>query len=258
MNCVKRLTPLTGGVSKGGDLHRYSYPQTGSQIAIANRSLSTMPEGWKPFYEDPGIHDVPLSLREALEEAVRCGRPMSWAVLSSLGCSDPIKRCARAVLSLMVPAVTMVEIYNSRLESTFACFYRSRLLCYAIQPSLHYGLQAWQVGGRGGLPSGLYDIVPYYWKDKRKHVWALEGDPRRGGILFHSGSSVADSKGCVLVGNVTGGSVTRLTQSRLATSILWAAFKVGAVDHYLSDGQPAPRSEHPSCLILRKNTYYGL
>lgn len=54
--------------------------------------------------------------------------------------------------------------------------------------------------GESCIPEGEYKVVrhngPAY-----KNVWRIENVPNRTGILFHGGSNIFDTTGCVLVGN---------------------------------------------------------
>lgn len=54
------------------------------------------------------------------------------------------------------------------------------------------------------IPSGIYECVPHGWEPnattKFKRVYRLLGTGPRSGILIHSGNTVKDIEGCILVG----------------------------------------------------------
>lgn len=53
---------------------------------------------------------------------------------------------------------------------------------------------------------GTYDCIPHGWDNDphlhQKQCWELTNVPNRKGILIHSGNTVNDIRGCVLVGTV--------------------------------------------------------
>lgn len=54
------------------------------------------------------------------------------------------------------------------------------------------------------IPLGEYKCVPR-WSLRHKHHWVLEGVPKRSLILIHIGNSIANTRGCILVGTSFGG-----------------------------------------------------
>ena len=49
------------------------------------------------------------------------------------------------------------------------------------------------------IPDGTYRCLRHQ-SDKYGSVWALQGVPRRSGILIHAGNVVDDTQGCILLG----------------------------------------------------------
>jgi hypothetical protein len=142
----------------------------------------------------------------------------------------------------------MIETCRTRQFSIFMLFLQGCYICDTLQPSLHQGTRQWPIGGRGGLPSGLYRLWPYSWKDKRGlPVWELVGDKRRGAILLHSGNNVNDSKGCILCGIHNGKG--KLSASRVGTSVVWSLLNQGPEYGVIAT--------HPGFSILRVDSAYG-
>ena len=49
------------------------------------------------------------------------------------------------------------------------------------------------------IPLGTYQCKPHS-GPKKKNVWILEGVPNRTGILIHTGNTIENTEGCILVG----------------------------------------------------------
>lgn len=49
------------------------------------------------------------------------------------------------------------------------------------------------------IPEGVYECYPHNGQ-KYKNVWALKNVPGRNGVLIHSGNTIDDTSGCILVG----------------------------------------------------------
>jgi hypothetical protein len=49
------------------------------------------------------------------------------------------------------------------------------------------------------IPEGAYSVMPHS-GPKYKDVWILREVPGREAILIHNGNSIADTRGCILVG----------------------------------------------------------
>jgi hypothetical protein len=61
------------------------------------------------------------------------------------------------------------------------------------------------------IPEGAYSVLPHS-GEKYKNVWRLREVPGRSDILIHNGNSIADTRGCILVGK--GFSWASITNSR--------------------------------------------
>lgn len=62
--------------------------------------------------------------------------------------------------------------------------------------------------GESCIPKGVYRVVRHGWeantKVKFKRVWHILDVPGRSAILIHSGNTIDDTHGCVLVGTAYG------------------------------------------------------
>lgn len=63
------------------------------------------------------------------------------------------------------------------------------------------------------IPEGTYNCIPHS-GPQFKNVWLLENVPGRSAILIHAGNSIADTRGCILVGKYFIGPA--IAESRLA------------------------------------------
>lgn len=57
--------------------------------------------------------------------------------------------------------------------------------------------------GHSCIPPGLYEVAPHSGA-KWKNVWEIQGVPNRSAILIHSGNTILDTEGCILVGGAFG------------------------------------------------------
>lgn len=73
------------------------------------------------------------------------------------------------------------------------------------------------ITGNSCIPEGTYDCVPHNGA-RYQNVWRLEDVPGREAILIHSGNSIADTQGCILVGESFIGD--RITNSRETLNML--------------------------------------
>lgn len=76
------------------------------------------------------------------------------------------------------------------------------------------------------IPAGEYTCVPHNWDISKKYkfscVWRVEHVPNRDAILIHSGNTIKDIEGCILVGIQRGvvDGLRAVTGSRAAVDIL--------------------------------------
>lgn len=74
------------------------------------------------------------------------------------------------------------------------------------------------------IPAGNYTIMKIK-SERFGATWAVMNVPGRGGIIFHRGNSLADTKGCILVGSSFGGvGSTRKIQGIRASNAAMARF----------------------------------
>lgn len=84
-------------------------------------------------------------------------------------------------------------------------------------PVTDYSIPDWKVPGKVAIPYGEYEVVrkvsPKFSPRFNGRLMAyIEGIPQFSGVLFHAGNTVADTEGCVLLGERT--SPGYLTNSR--------------------------------------------
>jgi hypothetical protein len=62
------------------------------------------------------------------------------------------------------------------------------------------------VGDRGVscIPAGTYQVFRRWSASRRREVFEVRGVPGRTAILIHSGNTVADTEGCILIGQREG------------------------------------------------------
>lgn len=56
---------------------------------------------------------------------------------------------------------------------------------------------------RSCIDAGTYTVIPHN-GEEWKNVWEVSNVPGRSGILIHSGNTILDSKGCIIVGTIQG------------------------------------------------------
>lgn len=143
-----------------------------------------------------------------------------------------------------------VEVARLREVSLFKLFLGDAYICDVLGPSLHYHQSRWDVGGKGGLASGSYWLSPYTWKKYGIPTWELKGDARRGAILLHWGTTVADSNGCFLLGNARDSDRLRLADSRLSTAVVWTLIRL----YCDPNGKPSPNNLF---VLIRNDEEWG-
>lgn len=89
-------------------------------------------------------------------------------------------------------------------------FLESEFICYTLEPC--------EKPRHGCIPAGRY-VLDYTYSPKFSRKLPLVcGVPGRSGIRIHSGNTVSDSKGCILVGLDRNDTHNFLLQSRAALS----------------------------------------
>lgn len=120
-------------------------------------------------------------------------------------------------------------------------------LCDTLEPPSRHLIAAWgadevrrrKVYGRTAIPIGRYKVElsrspkfsalsPY--KSLGGRLPLLQGVPAFSGVLIHCGNSVADTRGCILVGRAVGRGIvgdSRNTFSTLMRSVFFPAERKG-------------------------------
>ncbi|MBQ6210332.1 MAG: hypothetical protein IJK42_11275, partial [Prevotella sp.] len=88
-------------------------------------------------------------------------------------------------------------------DDEFLAGEREVYLCDTLEPTwrdIGWGKKGRKVAGKTAIPEGRYPVV--ITKSKKFGIWLplLLGVPRFEGIRIHAGNSVADTEGCILVG----------------------------------------------------------
>lgn len=143
-----------------------------------------------------------------------------------------------------------LETARLREVSLFKLFLGNAYICDVLGPSIHAQLSRWDVGGKGGLASGAYWLSPYTWKKYGIPTWELKGDHRRGAILLHWGTTIADSNGCFLLGNARNPDRLRLADSKLSTAVVWTLIRL----YCDPSGRPGPNNMF---VIIRNDDAWG-
>jgi hypothetical protein len=85
-----------------------------------------------------------------------------------------------------------------------------------------------KVENQTAIPEGTYNIDITYSPHFQRYVMILEDVPGFEGIRIHTGNTVADTEGCILVGKTIGNDC--IADSRLAYIALW-----GKILNYIND-----------------------
>lgn len=77
-------------------------------------------------------------------------------------------------------------------------YLNGEFLCFTLEDPDNNNHQ-----GDSCIPFGTYDCIPHD-GPKFKNVWEVTNVPNRGAILIHSGNTINDTHGCILVGKKRG------------------------------------------------------
>jgi hypothetical protein len=119
------------------------------------------------------------------------------------------------------------------LDGHFFCF----TLEDAIREVLGQPVEAWKIAGQTAIPAGTYALSLTPSQRFQTMLPLLDAVPGFTGIRIHSGNSLADTEGCILVGRKRG--TTTVKESRLALADLLAAFGSTHTGHTMRVEPPA-------------------
>ena len=113
-------------------------------------------------------------------------------------------------------------------------FRTSKYFCDTLEPHAIDWRREEKVAGKTAIPTGRYRLVMSYSKTYKRRMPYLLNVPHFTGIMIHTGNSVDDTRGCILVGkavrpqkaeeeNPTGEAtvIGRLTDSRITFNRLY-------------------------------------
>ena len=117
-------------------------------------------------------------------------------------------------------------------------FLMNRYFCDTLEPHAIDWRREEKVAGKTAIPTGRYRVVMSYSKTYKRRMPYLLNVPHFTGIMIHTGNSVDDTRGCILVGkavrpqkpeeeNPTGKAtiIGRLTDSRITFNRLYEIIK---------------------------------
>ena len=117
-------------------------------------------------------------------------------------------------------------------------FRTSKYFCDTLEPHAIDWRREEKIAGKTAIPTGRYKVVMSYSKTYKRRMPYLLNVPHFTGIMIHTGNSVDDTRGCILVGkavrpqkpeqeNPTGKAtvIGRLTDSRITFNKLYEIIK---------------------------------
>ena len=113
-------------------------------------------------------------------------------------------------------------------------FLTKKYFCDTLEPHAIDWRREDKIAGKTAIPTGRYKVVLGYSKTYKRRMPFLQNVPHFTGIMIHTGNSVDDTRGCILVGkavrpqkpeeeNPTGEAtvIGRLTDSRITFNKLY-------------------------------------
>lgn len=109
-------------------------------------------------------------------------------------------------------------IRTSRQEgfTTGVLYAGDEMLAHTLEPQMRNLNTEPKVWGRTAIPPGTYRVVLSPSSRFKCKMPYLVDVPRFSGIMFHSGNRVADTKGCILVGERGGGGTLKNSRATFA------------------------------------------
>lgn len=113
-----------------------------------------------------------------------------------------------------MPKLHLIRVHSDLLSTLGVLKYGSTVLCHTLE-------LPWRSNDQNisCIPEGSYPVIKAI-SPRFGNVFYLRDVPSRSGILIHSGNSVVDTRGCVLVG--LDASDQKVLQSRLAMDRLYS------------------------------------
>ncbi len=79
-------------------------------------------------------------------------------------------------------------------------FLMNRYFCDTLEPHAIDWRREEKVAGKTAIPTGRYRVMMSYSKTYKRRMPFLQNVPHFTGIMIHTGNSVDDTRGCILVG----------------------------------------------------------
>ncbi len=79
-------------------------------------------------------------------------------------------------------------------------FLMNRYFCDTLEPHAIDWRKEEKIAGKTAIPTGRYRVVMSYSKTYKRRMPFLQNVPYFTGIMIHTGNSVDDTRGCILVG----------------------------------------------------------
>ena len=79
-------------------------------------------------------------------------------------------------------------------------FRTNKYFCDTLEPHAIDWRREEKVAGKTAIPTGRYRVVMSYSKTYKRRMPFLQNVPHFTGIMIHTGNSVDDTRGCILVG----------------------------------------------------------
>ena len=118
-------------------------------------------------------------------------------------------------------------------------FLMNRYFCDTLEPHTIDWRREEKIAGKTAIPTGRYRVMMSYSKTYKRRMPFLQNVPHFTGIMIHTGNSVDDTRGCILVGKAVrpqkpeeenpSGEATvigRLTDSRIMFNRLYELINV--------------------------------
>lgn len=105
------------------------------------------------------------------------------------------------------------------------------MICYTLEEPWHENQKDISC-----IPDGRYSVIPHN-SQKFPDCWQIVNVPQRTAILIHAGNTLADTKGCVLVGlkRVPQGVLQSKDALKKLKGIIKNVFEIVIINHHRSE-----------------------